>query len=259
MMEPGSENPAVGVPPPPHHQRQRGGKHPLVQCLVCHRQLPLRDVLPADLVRRPVHRLLQEDVKDWHDDGYICHDDLNRYRSRYLERLLSDEEGEIDEIRRAIVHSVHEAEVVSVNPDEEFEERATLGQRLSDRLARFGGSWTFLMLFSAFMFVWILINSLALISPPDPFPFILLNLVLSCLAAVQAPIIMMSQNRQEAKDRARAAHDYSVNLKAEVEVRAMSERMDRLITHQWQRLMEIQQVQIELLDEIRLVNQRRHS
>jgi uncharacterized membrane protein len=105
----------------------------------------------------------------------------------------------------------------------------TFGNRLADRVAEFGGSWKFILLFSGFLFVWIVFNSVAWLLRFDPFPFILLNLILSCLAAVQAPIIMMSQNRQEAKDRQRARNDYAVNLKSEIEIQCLHEKLDILI------------------------------
>ena len=110
---------------------------------------------------------------------------------------------------------------------------------------------TVIISFAVVMAIWIVINTVALLRRPfDPFPYILLNLVLSCLASIQAPVIMMSQNRQEAKDRLRAEHDYRVNLKAEVEIRQINVKMDQLLTHQWQRLLEIQQIQTELMEEV---------
>ena len=124
---------------------------------------------------------------------------------------------------------------------------------MSDRLASFGGSWTFIILFGVVLFTWMGFNIvIAGTSQFDPYPFILLNLVLSCLAAIQAPIIMMSQKRQEAKDRLRSLNDYRVNLKAELEIRHLHEKMDHLITRQWQRLAEIQQLQLEIMQEKRL-------
>jgi uncharacterized membrane protein len=126
-----------------------------------------------------------------------------------------------------------------------------VGERLADRLAAFGGSWTFLVCFGLFLVIWIGVNSaLLVVRPVDPFPYILLNLVLSCLAALQAPVIMMSQNRQEAKDRLRSQHDYQVNLKAELEIRHLHEKMDHLLSHQWERLAQIQEIQLELLSEL---------
>ena len=150
-----------------------------------------------------------------------------------------------------MVHSLREHELLSANVDLQFERAWSFGERLADRIAAFGGSWTFLTCFGAFVGLWITMNSLVLLwRPVDPYPFILLNLVLSCVAAIQAPIIMMSQNRQEAKDRLRSQHDYQVNLKAELEIRHLHEKVDHLLSHQWERLVEIQEIQLELLSEI---------
>lgn len=107
------------------------------------------------------------------------------------------------------------------------------------------------MSFGAFLVLWIVVNTLVLgLHPPDPYPFILLNLLLSCLAAIQAPVIMMSQNRQEAKDRLRSQNDYLINLKAELEIRNLHEKLDHLLSHQWDRLAQIQEIQLDLLSAI---------
>jgi len=140
--------------------------------------------------------------------------------------------------------------LIATNINVEFERQLTLGERIADKVAEFGGSWVFISTFAAVLVGWIGINSASLLAQPfDPYPYILLNLVLSCLAAVQAPVIMMSQNRQEAKDRLRGEHDYRVNLKAEIEIRHIIVKLDQLVTHQWQRLLEIQRLQLELLEE----------
>ena len=142
-------------------------------------------------------------------------------------------------------------ELVSRNINKEFETGMTLGDRLADRLADFGGSWTFIVIFMTILVIWMAINTWILLTRPfDPYPYILLNLVLSCLAAIQAPVILMSQNRQEAKDRLRSEHDYQINMKAEIEIRKLHEKIDHLLMHQWQRLMEIQQLQVDLIEEI---------
>ena len=138
-----------------------------------------------------------------------------------------------------------------MNFDSEFEHEWSFGDRLADRIDSFGCSWTFLICFGVFLALLIGVNSLALLwRPPDPYPFILLNLVLSCIAAIQAPVIMMSQNRQEAKDRLRSQHDYQVNLKAELEIRHLHEKIAHLLSHQWERLVQIQEIQIELLSDL---------
>ena len=135
------------------------------------------------------------------------------------------------------------------DPAAAFDEQMTFGQRVADRVAQFGGSWTFIGLFLFMMAVWMTVNVLEG-KPFDPFPFILLNLVLSCLAALQAPVIMMSQNRQNMKDRLMASHDYEVNLRAEMEIHTLHARFDDLRERDWAALVAMQQRQIELLESI---------
>jgi uncharacterized membrane protein len=220
------------------------------KCDICQKDFAAVDVMPAAMIRPAVTELIQGEHPAWSADGFICFADLNRYRTLYVEGVLGRERGELSELETEVVRSLKEQELLSENVNEEFEGDRSLGARLSDRLASFGGSWTFLICFATFMAIWIVINSiLAILRPFDPFPFILLNLILSCLAAIQAPVIMMSQNRQEAKDRIRAEHDYRINLKAELEIRHLHAKLDMLLTHQWQRLLEIQEIQMELMQE----------
>lgn len=207
--------------------------------------------MPARLVRSSIDELIRADNSAWTDESYICLDDLNVFRSRFVENVLAEERGELSNLEEDVIRSLKEQEIIAENTNKEIAAKTSIGDRLSDKIASFGGSWTFLILFGAGMSVWILFNSAVTSgSPIDPFPFILLNLVLSCLAAVQAPVIMMSQNRQEAKDRVRAENDYRVNLKAELEIRQLHSKLDMLLTHQWQRLLEIQQIQTELIQQI---------
>ena len=182
---------------------------------------------------------------------HICHSDLSRYSTDYVKSLLESERGELSSLETEVLESMRQHELLAMNVDVESEKTWTFGERMSDRMADFAGSWTFLICFGIFMAAWIIMNSLVLYwRPVDPFPYILLNLMLSCLAAIQAPIIMMSQNRQEARDRLRSQHDYQVNLKAELEIRHMSEKLDHLLSHQWERLVQIQQVQIQMLAQL---------
>jgi len=135
--------------------------------------------------------------------------------------------------------------------DGEDKEMMTFGQRIADKVASFGGSWKFIISFGVFLLIWFLLNIIWLANKGfDPYPFILLNLILSSLAALQAPVIMMSQNRQEEKDRERGKKDYMVNLKSELEIRMLHEKIDHLIMHQQQELLEIQKVQIEMMNDI---------
>ena len=141
--------------------------------------------------------------------------------------------------------------ILSENIEEEIEGKLTLGQKLADKIAMFGGSWTFIISFFSFIIVWMGINVWALATKPfDPFPFILLNLILSCLASIQAPIIIMSQNRKEHKDRQRSEHDYKINLKAELEIKLLSEKIDHMIVHQNKKLLEIQEIQTDYLEDL---------
>jgi uncharacterized membrane protein len=223
-----------------------------VKCMVCGKVKTVAESMPAEMVRDSLARILRRDIPGWMPDGYICREDLALYRGRLVSEELKGGIEEAGSIEAAVAKSIAEQEFVSRNINEEFEVQATLGQRLADRMASFGGSWTFIIIFMSVLIVWIAINTVALLSKPfDPYPYILLNLVLSCLAAIQAPVILMSQNRQEEKDRVRADHDYRVNLKAEFEIRSLHEKIDHMLVHQWQRLMEIQQVQTDLLSELR--------
>jgi len=222
-----------------------------VLCQICREDKKLNRVVPAELVREPLVEMIRKTHPGWSSDGFICLADLNRFRTQFVKDVLERDKGELTVLDQQVVASLKEHELLSKNVNIEFDRQLTLGERMSDRLADFGGSWVFILGFAAVIVVWISINSFALLHRTfDPYPFILLNLVLSCLAAVQAPIIMMSQNRQEAKDRLRAEHDYRVNLKAELEIRHLHEKIDHLLMNQWQRLLEIQEIQTELMEEL---------
>lgn len=220
-------------------------------CAVCGKRLPERVLVPAAAVRNNVMDLILRDHPQLSADSLICRPDLSRYNARYVESMLESERGELTSLEQEVLESLRQHELLATNVEEEFDKGRSLGERLADRLAAFGGSWTFLVCFAVFLTAWIVMNSLVLYwKPVDPYPFILLNLVLSCLAAIQAPVIMMSQNRQEAKDRLRSQHDYQVNLKAELEIRHLHEKLDHLLSHQWERLVEIQQIQLEMLSQL---------
>ncbi|NJO33761.1 MAG: DUF1003 domain-containing protein [Rhodospirillales bacterium] len=193
-----------------------------------------------------MERILK-DHPDLAQDALIARSEVARYRALYVEDLLRAEVGEITELERRVADSLTTHEMLSENVEQGYEDRRTPGERLSDRLASFGGSWMFIVGFCVALAIWIAFNvATSDHGAFDPYPFILLNLILSCVAAFQAPIIMMSQKRQEAKDRLRSLNDYQINLKAELEIRHLHEKMDHLINKQWQRLAEIQQVQLDL-------------
>ncbi len=169
------------------------------------------------------------------------------------EKLFHKKYEQLGEREKKIAHHLAEKKPISRNVAKTFSEQLTLGQRIADRVTIFGGSWTFISIFGAVLFLWILLNFLLLIklgSTFDPYPYILLNLVLSMLAAVQAPIILMSQNRAAEKDRLSAEHDYEVNLKAEFEIMALHDKVDLLREKQWNELISIQKEQMKLLSQL---------
>jgi uncharacterized membrane protein len=224
---------------------------PNLVCTVCGREVHAADATPGDLVRPAIAEAIRRDHPDWTPSGPVCLDDLNHYRTMQVQEMMLADRGELSALEEEVLRSLHEQEVVSQDVNRAFDLQASVGDRVADRVAAFGGSWRFILLFGAVLLVWIAVNAGILLARPfDPFPFILLNLILSCLAAVQAPVIMMSQNRQETKDRLRSEHEYRVNLKAELEIRLLSTRFDHLLSRQWQRLLEIQQIQTDLMEEI---------
>lgn len=171
---------------------------------------------------------------------------------RYIRQLMETEDKQIAKLHEIVTKALEEESLLTrrLNEDEEHK-KLTFGERLADKVATFGGSWTFIISFGVVLLSWIVLNSLILAQKSfDPYPYILLNLVLSCIAALQAPVIMMSQNRQEAKDRERAENDYLVNLKAEIEIRNLHQKIDLSIVDQYQHLCEIQQRQIEMLERL---------
>lgn len=222
----------------------------LVTCSICKRRLPRRTCTAASALRPNLADRIRKAHPDLASESHVCFEDLSRLRAAWVNEMLEAQKGELSRMEDQVLGSIRREEILARKLMREDRKRGTFGQRAADRLARFGGSWAFLLAFAGALAIWIAVNAARGPRAFDPFPFILLNLMLSCLAAVQAPIIMMSQNRQEARDRKRAESDYQVNLKAELEIRSLHEKMDHLLDHQWQYLMEIQQIQVELMEEI---------
>jgi uncharacterized membrane protein len=235
-----------------HAQRPIHGSHgPKARCIRTGRELPPSDLLPVAVLRPALAERLRSEIGEIPPDAMIARDEVDRLRVEHVGDLLRAERGELSALEDEVVKSLAHQAILTENVEEEIQGDRSLGERLSDGVARFGGSWTFLILFAIVLAVWMAANAAEGADRAfDPYPFILLNLVLSCLAAVQAPIIMMSQRRQEATDRMRSLNDYRVNLKAELEIRHLHEKIDHILTRQWERLAEMQQVQIELLQEI---------
>ena len=176
------------------------------------------------------------------NDNYLKH--------QYLEKILSTEDVQLHKLHEIVADAMQEQELITQNLLHPPQETFSQGQRVADKVATFGGSWTFIISFGVVLFCWIVMNVIMATKAFDPYPFILLNLVLSCIAALQAPVIMMSQNRKEEKDRKRAENDYLVNLKAEIEIRNLHQKINLLMEEQFKSLLEIQHYQTDLLEEM---------
>jgi uncharacterized membrane protein len=231
--------------------QNHGSQSPKAPCAITGREWPRRQLVNLETIRPSLAEIIHRDHPGLAQDALVSRAELARYRTQYVEELLSAETGDISEIERRVAESLATNETLAENVEEEFEEQRTFGEIVSDHLASFGGSWMFIISFLILLGIWIAFNIARGSDTFDPYPFILLNLILSCIAALQAPVIMMSQKRQEAKDRLRSLNDYQVNLKAELEIRHLHEKLDHLINKQWQRLAEIQQLQLEIMQDRR--------
>ncbi len=216
------------------------------------KSFPESEKIHASTIRKSIYDLIKKEHPSFSHTSSLSISELNEYRQKYISEYLLDEVGELSELEKDVLESIQNQETISSKINlMEGEDKFTIGQRLADRIASFGGSWKFIIIFGVFIFIWMIINIVVLATRAfDPYPFILLNLILSCLAALQAPVIMMSQNRQEDKDRERGKQDYMINLKSELEIRMLHEKLDHLIIHQQQELLNIQQVQVEMMGEI---------
>ena len=221
-------------------------------CSITKREFPSEELIPLSAIRPKVAQLIRQQHPELDENSTICQTELNRFRGEYVRHVLEADMGEISTLESEVVRSLKEHEILADNIDKQFDTKSTFAERLSDKIATFGGSWTFILSFGGFLLLWIVVNVLILTGEksPDPYPFIFLNLILSCIAALQAPVIMMSQNRQEVKDRLRGENDYKINLKAELEIRHLHEKLDFLLKQQSQRLFEIQQIQLEQMEEL---------
>ncbi|WP_407305356.1 DUF1003 domain-containing protein [Acinetobacter sp.] len=221
------------------------------RCMACGKNFPIKNLIPMGTIRKVITEEISHDFPEWSPDDFICQTDLAKYRIQYVHSLLKSERGEVTDLEYEVINSMQQHELITKNIETKLDQHWTLGEKLADKIASFGGSWTFLICFAIFLALWIIVNTVVVVvHPADPYPFILLNLILSCLAAIQAPVIMMSQNRQEAKDRLRSQNDYQINLKAELEIRHLHEKLDHLLMHQWDRLAQIQEIQLDLLSEM---------
>ena len=227
-------------------------KQPTVRCDVCHRDHHPSRCTKISMVRPALSESILARHPEITDTGaLICRSCLADERVAFVVEQLQQERGALTKLEVEASEKAVQHVAITENLDEQFSQGLTVGQRLADRVATVGGSWPFVIGFSLVLAIWILINSVVLKNRAfDPFPYILLNLALSTLAAIQAPIIMMSQNRAAARDRLEADEDFKVNLKSELEIASLHDKMDHMLNVQWERMAEIQQMQLELLDQL---------
>lgn len=222
-----------------------------VRCQITGKELPLDEAVPVDLIRDALVATLREKCPTLDISGYVGLAELNKARIQHAQEMAQHELDDLSDLKKEVADSLVRQEAITQNIDKLFESKATRGEKIADKVASFGGSWTFIIIFLVLLVLWMGINTTLLMSKPfDPYPYIFLNLILSCLAAIQAPVIMMSQNRQESKDRIRGENDYKTNLKAELEIQHINEKVDKLINDQWKHLLEIQQMQMEMIGEL---------
>ena len=214
------------------------------------KEFPENEKISAKNLRQSLLHFINKTHPNFSKSCFLSIEEINDYREKYISEFLNKKLGNLTEVEKQVIQSVSKNTMISTEVEED-EKEITFGQKLADKVAEFGGSWGFIIFFMTFLVAWILLNVFWLSHHGfDPYPFILLNLILSCIAAIQAPVIMMSQNRQEEKDRDRAKKDYKINLKSELEIRELHEKIDHLIIHYQQDLLEIQKTQIDLLENI---------
>jgi len=218
---------------------------------ISNNEFPDSDKVSAKTIRHSILGLIQKDNPQFSHESFLSLNELNYYRKKYISDYLFKEIGDLTDLEKTVLTSLTDNTTLTDKIDVDDKQTLTIGQKVADKVASFGGSWTFIISFGVFIFLWINLNVYWLVNKSfDPYPFILLNLILSCLAALQAPVIMMSQNRQEEKDRERAKKDYMINLKSELEIRILHEKVDHFIMDQQQELLELQKTQLELMNDI---------
>lgn len=224
---------------------------PKVLCFISHESIDEIFAVKGAYMRDTIFSYIHDSYPDFTHNDYISRKELDKIRRSYLLHLITAENEDISLMEQQVVEAITGNKILSENIEPIIENQLSIGQRAADKIAEFGGSWRFIITFFIILIAWIVLNAWFLGKVPfDPYPFILLNLILSCLAAIQAPIIMMSQNRVEQKDRIRSENDYKINLKSELEIRLLHEKIDHLAFIQSKRMLEVQQVQVDYLEDI---------
>lgn len=218
---------------------------------ISNKEFPVSEKVSAKTVRHSILELIQKDHPHISHESSLSLSEFDSYREKAISEYLVKEVGELTELDKTVLSSVAKRNTLTDKLDGVESKQITFGQKIADKVASFGGSWTFIISFGFFILIWVIVNVYWLVNKGfDPYPFILLNLILSCLAALQAPVIMMSQNRQEEKDRERSKKDYMINLKSEIEIRTLHEKIDHFVMDQQQELLELQKVQIDMMNDI---------
>lgn len=213
-------------------------------------EFPVSERVDGKGIRKEMLAFVMKQHPNFSVENSISVSELSQLREDYVTEMLKSESGELSDLESKVIDSLRHDTLLSEKIDDDIK-NMSFGQKVADKVASFGGSWTFILTFLGLLIVWILINVILFVNKGfDPYPFILLNLILSCIAALQAPVIMMSQNRTEERDRERAKKDYMINLKSELEIRILHEKVDHLIMHQEQSMIEIQRIQMDMMKEI---------
>jgi uncharacterized membrane protein len=224
---------------------------PKATCSLCNTLVETRTLVNPSKLEPQLVDIIRHERPEWDGKRGICQNCREQYRAKKFLGYLEEEYTKISDMEKSLVTRIARRGRVSRLVNQEYEAQMTLGERVADRVAKFGGSWTFIGIFGGILLIWMAINTWVLVRRPfDPYPFILLNLALSALAALQAPVIMMSQNRQSAKDRMQATQDYEINLMAEIEIRDLHDKLDGLRYKQWHELWHMQQRQLQLLEHL---------
>ncbi|UIR55143.1 DUF1003 domain-containing protein [Sphingobacterium sp. SRCM116780] len=224
---------------------------------------PMSNKVLVSTLRGSIFDLIKQDFPNISRADLLSLTELEAYKEKYMSGILKTELRELTRLDELVLDSLKNNEIISASLDQE-DHKESFGSKIADKVADFGGSWTFILSFIGFLLCWIALNIFWLGNKGfDPYPFILLNLILSCVAALQAPVIMMSQNRQEDKDRKRAQNDYMVNLKAELEIRTLHEKIDHLLIHKEEEIVQMQQFQLDvmknLIEKIEKLEKNKHD
>ena len=204
-----------------------------MKCFVTQKPINRYEAVKGKEIQQEIFKLIEQDYPAITEEDYVSIKILNKYRRQFFANLISQEKGEMEKLDQDVVEAIRDNSILSENIKENTSKPLTTGDRIADKVASFGGSWTFIISFFIFLLAWMFLNFWMLHNKGfDPYPFILLNLILSCLAAIQAPIIMMSQNREAKKDRLRSSNDYKTDLKSELMLEDLHNKMSQIIKNQ---------------------------